>query len=390
MPVAPGTYDYYLAPMVWDMTKDPAMPHWRIPTGAIDGIDLRPNPARALPVVAEGFSFCAFDPAADVPLGSLYLGNDLNGTLTDQQRRDAEEMLELSPGDFTLAGMLDNQWRVITDLADPTGENRVKPLMPTVAGNLELHLDGHSVIRSERFDKVRHTWVIEMVQRYMGDRAAVNPRTMAHLRRKYGFTPREILGIRGGATLTESFNTADADILGPDLTWNEDSGDWDIVSNQAQAQATAADNLANHTDTLDTDDHYAQVDTVSGIAGTVGTNVRYTDDRDYYLGLYRVSNQWEIFEKVGNTFSQLGGDLSSNGAPASTIKFSADGSTLELFRDGTSQGTRTDTSFTGQVITGIRQGSGSSGWTVDDFEAADLAAAAAPIRRNFGLLGVGR
>jgi hypothetical protein len=34
--------------------------------------------------------------------------------------------------------------------------------------------------------------------------------------------------------LTESFNKADADTLGPDQTWVEDTGDIDVVSNKAR------------------------------------------------------------------------------------------------------------------------------------------------------------
>jgi len=149
-------------------------------------------------------------------------------------------------------------------------------------------------------------------------------------------------------------------------------GDWNIATNRASS--AGSDNVATATASLSSDDHYSQFGFVSlsGAANLLTTNVRQADANNMYVGGYRNDNQWEIFERITGTFTQLGTDLSTNAVPSTSIKLSISDSTLELFRDGVSQGTRTDTSLTGTLTTGFRVTS--SGAVIDDFEAADLAA----------------
>lgn len=69
--------------------------------------------------------------------------------------------------------------------------------------------------------------------------------------------------ISGGADYTESFNTADSDTLGPDLTWDELIGDWDIVGNAAQCQGGANDCFVRADHDAGTADQYVEA-VVSG------------------------------------------------------------------------------------------------------------------------------
>ena len=168
--------------------------------------------------------------------------------------------------------------------------------------------------------------------------------------------------------------------------WTVGASDWTIATNQASS--IGSDNVATAGGSLSSDDHYSQFGFVSltGASNLLTTNVRQADASNMYLGGYRVANQWEIFERITGTFTQLGADLSTNAAPATSIRLSVSDSTLELFRDGVSQGTRTDTSLTGTLTTGLRVTS--SGAVIDDFEAADLAVGVTVVPQRT-LVGVG-
>lgn len=132
----PGTYRYVLARWVWVDSAGEQL--WQPPAGAIAAVDMRPVPAQALRGTqpAEGFGFFALNPAAPVPAGALDLGLDLSAAIATATKRDSEARLGLSTGDLGASTLLEDGWAVITSLADTTGANRVKPLMPTVAGDL--------------------------------------------------------------------------------------------------------------------------------------------------------------------------------------------------------------------------------------------------------------
>src|SRR3990167_831503 len=65
--------------------------------------------------------------------------------------------------------------------------------------------------------------------------------------------------IRGGSTIVESFNTADSDTLGPNLSWTELSGDADVVSTQLSILTRTSSAAGARADSdLATDDHYCE------------------------------------------------------------------------------------------------------------------------------------
>lgn len=371
---------YYLVHYEWVKTTN--MDHWRVPNSdvSIDSIDLRSLSAQGVPGgVPVGYAVAAYSELISAN-GSIYLGRD---SLTLERKSMAEAALGVSLESTTVVDMV---WELLTTKSDPAGLVRSKPLMPLADSTLRLQFGGHS--RVERFDIKSHPASDKILEVLRSDYALMKANDILnnsdHYRRVLGLWERKY-GVKGDfivsgeisltprTTLSESFNKPDSDILGPDLTWSEENGDWDIVSNQARPPNNfGGDNVAVHTASLSSDDHTASVDSISGETGTVGTIVRYTDISNHYIGVFRsFGTDWELFKKVGGTFTQLGVDLSSAAAPDSSIGVDIDGSTLELFRDGVSQGTRTDATFTGQLITGIRQGSGGSLWVVDNFIATD-------------------
>lgn len=159
--------NYFLGPWVWD-ESDPNAPFYRAPTGTIGLVDLRP----VAPTLSMGFF------ATNVALGSDYesFGDGVNRlediALTPQQRSLWSSALGI--GAISGNRLIDALWETLTLHSDPDGGAVCRPLMPTHKGILELHLGGHSLIRSDRFTGVDHpAWpkIQALVQRnYRGVR----------------------------------------------------------------------------------------------------------------------------------------------------------------------------------------------------------------------------
>ncbi len=134
---------YYLGPHI-DDTEDSVGLIKTFPAETIGSVDL-----------SGGSNDCIFVTTAEqinYP-GYVYLGDDLNTTTSSQQKTDWETKSNLSIpiGSYTLLDLL---WNTLTIWSDPTSANRAKPITPTSQGVLELHLGGHSLIRSRYFEGV--------------------------------------------------------------------------------------------------------------------------------------------------------------------------------------------------------------------------------------------
>ena len=187
-------------------------------------------------------------------------------------------------------------------------------------------------------------------------------------------------------TISENWNCADSTSLNCQLTWTESGTGFEILTNQVICPQPNSNQRARADSDLAGDDHYSQAvwdvseETARGDTGCV---VRYAsaNHNNFYMGLGRWNqNILMIWKNVAGSFTQLGANISLTLTAGTTVtgKFQADGSTLEIFTDGTSRGTRTDTALTGQVRVGIWGHKETSGNAIfDTFEAADLAAAAA-------------
>ena len=144
---------YYLGPWELDSGLQPPelpAPFWRPPLGVVGAIDLRSLPAHNSPGV--GF----FTTPDSVRLGNDYrpIGQgDLRSlTITTALRRAIENQMGIQVDGVSLMNCL---WDILTLKSDPTGQTRWKPLMPTLAGKLEIHLGGHSLLARKDFDLAR-------------------------------------------------------------------------------------------------------------------------------------------------------------------------------------------------------------------------------------------
>ena len=187
--------------------------------------------------------------------------------------------------------------------------------------------------------------------------------------------------LAGGSTITESFNTADSDTLGPDLSWTELVGDIDIVSNRAHTITIGSQCVARAEGDLATANHYAQASVnVSEELGTGSVGIITRKDSTATLTYYLqdVSYQADLvrlYKCVGGTFTQLVADVGMTLTAGSSVmvKGTVNGSSLNILIDGVSKNTATDTAIPGNLRTGIRGNKGTSGYVNwDSFEAGDL------------------
>lgn len=182
--------------------------------------------------------------------------------------------------------------------------------------------------------------------------------------------------IAGGATVTETFDAADSDTLGPVLTWAEIAGDWDIVSNQALS-GTGTPNVARAERDMDSVDH-AVTGTLTNPAApsdSVGVFCRKdaTADLTYYGALVDCKNfsppngQWRTFKYSSGAFTAIGADTGSViWVPNDTIAIDVVGSSIRRRRNGSIQDTVTDSSIAGGLRGGLWAWFTSAPMTVDN------------------------
>lgn len=399
--------EVYLARWLWNI-DDPTTPHWSAPgTGSVGCLDLRSIPQCAAPgPVAQGWGIFTY-PTAQVISGALALGSNLDRILTNPQKNTIRNQLGL-PSALSANTLVDALWEVLTTQADPTGLLRCKPLMPTVRGNLELHLGGFSLIKSKPFafgeleGPVVRAALQEQYRRLRQEYPSdVYRQVLGGWCRKYRTTNYQLFLPDGvpdegwlppHTTITDNFNRADADALGTSAegwSWTETLSDIDIVSNAAAGGGAATQRDARAESSLSTDDHTTQGDCADGEVGgnDVGVLTRFlSTDRTFYWGFHQngASLTYRIFKMEAGTATALG-SLSDTapGSGAILDKLSSDGSTQEFTSGGTVRVTVTDTAITANLRTGIKLRA--SAQTIDNFQAADITVAAGhPTMRRWG------
>ena len=178
----------------------------------------------------------------------------------------------------------------------------------------------------------------------------------------------------GGADFTDNFTRSNQD-LATSGDWTNVGGlDLTIVSNQVvgangsqSADIYAGDTLAN--------DQYVEIEFVdASVTGSVKVLARFTDIDNCYELRARSNGDLQVRKFVAGSASNLdGGGLSSteNITTGETMRLEVTGSspaTIEVFKDGVSLGSRTDSEFT----SGDAGFATTSGDTVDNFKCGDL------------------
>lgn len=367
---------------------------YTVPPNGATGLDLRSTPQHA------GLTYALF--WSEKPFSTDYraLGRGDIRDITTFPRRIIASMFGLE----TLAGdsLADVIWGLLTVEADPTGDNRAKPIMPTRRRNLELVMSGHGVVQRKRFDPMlsEATPVQDLLKRqYRKHRqdaldGKLNDdrhylRVLDYWTIKYGldeayFRPSDLPAeakVKHATTYTESFTKADG-ALGGDNTWNDFHGTsvYTVASNEAtKGAAFGASRLDS---ALSSDDHYAKATIANITAGdrSIGVGARMTGDATvtYYLSITDNITNAETWKWVSGSLQSILTDTGSF-ATGDVIEIECDGSTITRKKNGSSQSSGTDTSITGNLYGGLASVHAQAGGELDDFEEADLAAGGATI-----------
>ena len=375
--------EYYLGRWEWRTARRTG---WCAPQNAIGLLDLRSTPQQSLAGgTPQGYGFFAY-PAPVMGL-AYYIGNGVT-ILTNAKKTAIRNRL----GTTALAStnILDLLFELLSLKADPTGQLRWRPLMPGIDGQLKLYLGGHSLVREETYNPAQHPLVLEALKEdYRRLRQEFQAIGSDHYRRvlqvgveqygKFGlawkdFIPADLpqeTPLPHSTVITESFNKADSDILGPDLSWTELKGDFDVVSNQAKS-TLAGSSAARADSPLASANHYAQETWQAEDVGNMVRKDSTTTFTCYGTDVY-TSGYDEIWKEIAGVYTSLVTGATLTMTPGDIIKLEANGSTIRLLRNSTQVESVTDTSITGNTYTGII-GYDAAG-ILDNFQAGDLTVA---------------
>lgn len=424
-PPQQAAQDICLARWEWFTEPEPeGISYWRAPfvENATGSLDLRSNRQAGQPgPLALGWGLFAYDK----PMGSTgmhCLGGDLDARLSAIQADTIALVLGKLAGDIQARSLRSLVKELFTEEADPTGETFWKPLRisrkngfvvrlggydkpiiqepfstshPAFQATLDVRWADYRRLRALVQDKLNSVDLrvreegqkeLEALRRWTGhDMLALYGRTGSDLVDK--LVPPEYLADgreQPRTTITDSFNRADQAGLGTSSegwSWSEVTNQNDIVSNQAQATVGNALNLSRADQDLSSDDHRAEFDIIaigSNSASFIGPVARFSSSEatGYIARRFGTnSNSFALAKIVAGTITALG-------TPETTATthpvIECNNSDISRYDGVTLKETITDTSITGNLRTGIIQRTGAvpSGYQVDDFEAADLAAPA--------------
>lgn len=415
--------EYYLNQWVW--VDDGELSHFTAPhveyrTG---NIDLRSETEAAVPVIPNGYAIFAY--SQRVPSG-IYLGNDLDAELSNQQLNALKQALKLAPlRSTTLREII---YEALTEHADPTGKVSFKPLLPGRDMKMKIYLGTAGKIKETSLVPfVSKEWdlVLQTMQEDYRRMLTTEPwheiaKQLDYWEDKFGvhystFIPDDALQLASlphATTITDDFDCANSASPDCDLSYTElSTGDFKIDSNELEIAKFCCHNSHNtvRADTdLSGDDHYAQIQATSGNSITAqsvpnwyGTFVRKDSSATmtFYQGRYRHrsdanTDTYHIYEWTAGTDTDIQNDTTGATTPSYpfTIKTEVDGSTIKFYVNGTEELSVTDTSITGNTRTGFwgYKQHASNRVNLDNFEAADLGAVVTPKPQRAIGLSIGR
>jgi hypothetical protein len=383
-----GPYYYYLAHRTLNDSEPDAL-YWELPPGTVGAVDLCSRSQEAQPVFV----------ATSEPLDSshVYLGRgDCREMAVDVAMLSAwESAVGYRPNGERLVDLL---WDQLTDGADPSGEGRCKPLMPTVAGRLELWLSGHSLVKSERFTFGQHKHtkqVREVIQRDLRKTFAEcckkkDKKDQEHYRKVLDyhakqyradwreFVPSDIAKdvpgpLKHETTVSDDFNRPDGPLGG---NWGIDAGSWVIEAGQAHGTAAGSSYARYEVDLSSSNHSVSGLMTLGGRRGALAARYETGKLVGYVVYLASVGSNWGLWRMNDSpgSFSLLAYSDYGADAPAPVsmpVSLSVDGSTLNGRGDGFFEVSATDTQITGNLRCGMYVYSRSA--YIDDWQASDLA-----------------
>lgn len=136
------------------------------------------------------------------------------------------------------------------------------------------------------------------------------------------------------ATFTETFNKADGNTLGPNLTWDL-RGTWGTIGNVGQIVSGSGVRAARAESDCATLTQYAQVDVVSlGTGASIGVTVRHHQNSASYYGAELKDGTLALVDFIGTTRTEFASASVSASFPG-TLRVEVDDSELRGYWNGT-------------------------------------------------------
>lgn len=405
---------YYLGP--WQWVSDEQGKRWQAPPGTVGLVDLRPpfrglikrTADKLLYVVGfteyhHDYGFFASSVLQDTSK-YLSLGTSLHQKLGTDELNAWKASLGMTVLEHDV--LVDVFVETLLKGADPTGIKRAKPLIPKLDGKFEIVLGEHGVVWDKAFEgESDEGWpnvqaVLQANYRKVYTQALADG--TEHYRKYLGtlvdkykmsedkFIPDDLPSETARDPESEESDNFNRDDESLDVgNWNEVVGDLDIVSNAVNT-AVNDENAARYETDLSSADHYGQVDYVTSSGNGGGACARFDTGgaEDYYVARsHPGSTLWDLYKKVSGGFTLLDSNaVGYSFTSGASQKCEANGSGIKGYENDVEKTSTTDTVITGNLRAGIHV------WNrfgvVDNFEAADLAAAA--VTGQLSLMGAGQ
>jgi hypothetical protein len=387
---------YWIGPYIYGTVGQ--ITGWYWPVGAVGAIDLRSVPQQ-IELAPTGFGLFVTEDITTLDSEYTLLGSGGPDLIVASEARLLYESalkvsLEVDRLDLILAHTLIHQ-------SDPTGENRVKTLIP--GRNLwhTIHLGGQVIYRN-KFDPLDAAVREPVLETLRGEYQAIYDDN-----RKSEDLHREVLGmwvkeyqlpyemfqpagvpddtpILPGTTFIEDFDTADSATLGPNLTWAEVEGDAKVANNEYRTTAATVSRVRAEHDVASANHHVqASVKFVGGsgaldIVGGVCAR-HHTSAATFYLlhAHWHPQEELSLFKCVAGSFTLLDTkSITPTPNTFETIKLTCVGSTISGEHKGVLELSVTDSSIAGNTRGGMRNlhGEGDNStiyiaaddWTISD------------------------
>ena len=404
--------EYYLGSWVWDTTGP--QPFWRTPRPdlSVASYDYRSLPQcanRGTLAPVRGLFFLR----EQAPGVGYYLGDSLGASVNPVQKTAIRVAFDLGEN-IVASDVLGVLLELLNRHADPTGQQRWKPLRMTRRSGLVLRIGDrlYQGVFAESHPAFANTIAVFQADYRRNKAGGVPP---AVLRRWTGSTMQRLWGRMGddlvpallpseyqtdgwerpATEISDNFTRADSTSLGAD--WTEVANDVEIVSNRVQNVTTNAWCTVRHGTALSTDEHYSQIVVNMAVVGTeqtgLGPMTRFASGANtgYMFELLdSTTNRWRLSKHVTGTKTVLA-TASDAAKPTGdvnyTIRGDSPGTDVHTLQDGgVEKISQSDTAITGNLpagFFGLSSNAGRARW--DTFIAADLAALLDPLRMMMGV-----
>lgn len=176
------------------------------------------------------------------------------------------------------------------------------------------------------------------------------------------------------AVFTDNFTGTDGDQLGSRTGWTLASGNnngCEILSNQLRGVHTSTTGSGFTAPDTGSPDHYAQGRILVGTSNGFPLCCRLSDASNWGVGIRTFSSgaNLDVYQRSGGSFTQLGSSIAITGWSTATVfKVQVVGTTITVYQDGVSIGTRTASVNASVQTPGVNQRSTAYSAWLDDWE----------------------